>query len=263
VREGTVRVRMPASNNIKIIEVTYYHLCGNRRWPTPSTEKKSAAKAIIVSDLESGVLDEDDVPTARVACDQVYSHMHEFADVTYERFVRNLEAERGRFRANRNRAAREELLMQRDGQLHTRNCHNSRGEPVFDMHPAKLELREDDKAGPHKGKSPSGFQKTQMNYEGFDNAISKNASTKKKGYKSTIIIAILRVLHLESKLFAPLRNSAHGRTQLFTPHRNSPILRAVACEQHRTWVSLFRSLCACPRHKSTEGWIKTFAVKIQ
>jgi hypothetical protein len=47
----------------------------------PLQLKKSAAKAIIMSNLESGVLDEN-VPTARVAWDQVYSHMHEFADVT-------------------------------------------------------------------------------------------------------------------------------------------------------------------------------------
>jgi hypothetical protein len=65
-----------------------------------------------VYDLESGLLDED-VPTARAAWDQVYSRMHEFADVTYERFARNLETERGRYRANRARAAQEEVLMQR------------------------------------------------------------------------------------------------------------------------------------------------------
>jgi hypothetical protein len=134
--------------------------------------KKSAAKAIIMSDLESGILDED-VPLPRVAWDQVYRHMQEFADVTFEQFGRNLVAERNRFSTNRNQAAQEELFMKRDRQLHPRKEFNSRGEPVFDMHVAKLELREDVEAGRHKGKTPSDFQETRTNYESFDETIFK------------------------------------------------------------------------------------------
>ena len=118
--------------------------------------KNSAAKAIIVSDLESGILDED-VPLPIVAWDQVYRHMQEFADVTFEQFGRNLIAERRRFFMNRNRVAQEELFMKRDQQLHPRKEFNSRGEPVFNMHAAKLELRKDVEAGCHKGKTPSDF----------------------------------------------------------------------------------------------------------
>jgi hypothetical protein len=53
---------------------------------------KRATKTIIKSDLEAGILDEDmSLPT--VAWDQVYRHMHEFVDVTFEQFGRNLIAE--------------------------------------------------------------------------------------------------------------------------------------------------------------------------
>ena len=73
----------------------------------------SAAKAVIESDLDSGVL-ELEIPMAREAWDQQYSHMHEFQEITYEQFSRNLGGERERFSKKLNRAAEEELMMQRD-----------------------------------------------------------------------------------------------------------------------------------------------------
>jgi hypothetical protein len=83
-------------------------------------------------------------------------------------FARNLAAERGRFRKNENRAFHEESLMLRDRQIYPRREHNSHGEPVFDLHPAKLELREDVKAGMHKGLTPADFQAKRINYGYFD-----------------------------------------------------------------------------------------------
>jgi hypothetical protein len=171
--------------------------------------KTSAAKAIIVSNLESGIHDED-VPLPRVAWDQIYRHMHELTDVTFEQFGRNLIAEQTRFSTNRNRAAQEEPFMKRDRQLHPRKEFNSRGEPVFDIHAAKLEPREDVKAGLHRGKTPSDFQDTRT--KASTRLFSKNISTRKKGYKSTIIIVIKS--KLRSVNMASVRQIASVRQKM-------------------------------------------------
>jgi hypothetical protein len=73
---------------------------------------------------------------------------------------------------NENRAFQEEYLMLRDRQIHPRREHNSHGETVFDLHLAKLELREDVKAGMHKGPTPADFQAKRKS--------SKNMFAKKK-----------------------------------------------------------------------------------
>jgi hypothetical protein len=142
-----------------------------------------------VYDLEAGILDED-VPLPGVAWEG-YRHMYEFADVTFDQFARNLTAERLRFSKNRNRAAQEELFMKRDRQLHPRKEFNSRGEPVFDMHAAKLELREDIVAGHHtRERLRRTFRKRGRTTKASTRLFSKKASTRKKGYKSTITIVI-------------------------------------------------------------------------
>jgi hypothetical protein len=47
---------------------------------------------------------------------------------------------------------------------------------------------------------------------------------------------IMKEVHLESKFFAPHRNSAHGGTEFFTTQRNSPICSAEACAlAHNTY----------------------------
>jgi hypothetical protein len=46
---------------------------------------------------------------------------------------------------------------------------NSHGEPVFDLHPTKLELHEDVKSpGTHKGLTPADLQARRPNYRYFD-----------------------------------------------------------------------------------------------
>ena len=75
--------------------------------------KNSATKAVIESDLDSGVLDLE-VPMAREVWDQQYSLMQEFQEIMYEQFSRNLQAECKRFSKNLNQVAEEELMMQWD-----------------------------------------------------------------------------------------------------------------------------------------------------
>jgi hypothetical protein len=58
--------------------------------------------------------------------------------------------------------------MLHDRQLRPRQLKNHRGELVFDLHPAKLLLHEDIKAGVHAEMVPSQFQGTRPEYEEFD-----------------------------------------------------------------------------------------------
>jgi hypothetical protein len=58
--------------------------------------------------------------------------------------------------------------MHRDRQLNPRSQSNARGELVMDLHPGKLELREDVIAGRHLGMTPKDFQLTRANYQLFD-----------------------------------------------------------------------------------------------
>jgi hypothetical protein len=122
--------------------------------------RNSVAKAIIVSDLQAGILDVD-TPTARDAWDDVYNRMADFKDVTFKQFPSNLGAENRRYLKNRERYMKEEFLMHRDRQIHPRSEFNSRGEPVFDLHPAKLELRENVKLSAYASKL-RGFRKNQV-----------------------------------------------------------------------------------------------------
>jgi hypothetical protein len=131
------------------------------RWDT------SAAKYVIQTDLMSGVLDTD-FPTPQEAWGDVYSRVAEIQVITYEKFVNNLRLERDRHANNINRSAMEEVHMHRDRRFNPRSQSNARGELVMDLHPGKLELREDVIAGRHLGMTPEGFQLTRPNYQLFD-----------------------------------------------------------------------------------------------
>jgi hypothetical protein len=58
----------------------------------------------------------------------------------------------------------EEILYERDKLMHPRQDRNNRGELVFDLHPAKLLLREDVESGEHERMTPSDFQATRPEY---------------------------------------------------------------------------------------------------
>jgi hypothetical protein len=61
----------------------------------------------------------------------------------------------------------EEQYLARDRQLHRRQSHNHRGEPVFDLSPAKLLLRKDIKNKVHTTKQPSELQASREEYKQF------------------------------------------------------------------------------------------------
>jgi hypothetical protein len=59
---------------------------------------------------------------------------------------------------------RHEILYERDKLMQIRQDRNNSGEPVFDLHPAKLLLREDVKRGENEQMTRSDFQATRPGY---------------------------------------------------------------------------------------------------
>jgi hypothetical protein len=123
----------------------------------------SEARKIIISDLEEGILDVD-APSAKNAWDECYSKMAEFANVPFEQFQKRLADHRIQQQTRLNKSTMEEGLYEGDKLMHARQDRNNRGELVFDLHPAKLLLREDVESGEHERMTPSDFQATRPEY---------------------------------------------------------------------------------------------------
>jgi hypothetical protein len=123
----------------------------------------SEARKIIIADLEDGILDVD-APSARNAWDECYSKLAEFANVPFEQFQKRLADHRDQHQRRLSKATMEEICYERDKLMHTRQDRNNRGELVFDLHPAKLLLREDVESGLHDQMTPSDFQATRPEY---------------------------------------------------------------------------------------------------
>jgi hypothetical protein len=76
-------------------------------------------------------------------------------------------------------------LYERDKLMHTRQDRNNRGELVFDLHPAKLLLREDGKSGEREGMAPSALQATRPEYICSSRINSKSAFIKRSSARSS------------------------------------------------------------------------------
>jgi hypothetical protein len=123
----------------------------------------SEAKKIIIADLEEGIIDVD-APSAQNAWDECYSKMAEFANVPFEQFQKRLADHRIQHQNRLNRATMEDIFYEEDKRMHPRKDRNNRGELVFDLHRAKLLLREDVLSGGHEGMTPSDLQATRPEY---------------------------------------------------------------------------------------------------
>ena len=100
----------------------------------------------------------------------LYNHKRPeiFNEIDFSQFKARMEDYTTKNKERRDRSMMESAWMLNDRQLHPRQLKNHRGELVFDLHPAKLLLREDIKAGAHVGIVPSEFQGTRDEYEEFD-----------------------------------------------------------------------------------------------
>jgi hypothetical protein len=86
------------------------------------------------------------------------------ANVPFEQFQKRLADHRIQHQQQLNKATMEEILYERDTLMHARQDRNNRGELVFDLHPAKLLLRDDVERGEHEQMTPSDLQATRPEY---------------------------------------------------------------------------------------------------
>lgn len=122
----------------------------------------------MLEDLEPGgwLYDEEDADP--VVLYSVYRHQHEeFQDVPFDQFKVRLNEYRKQTEKRRARSKQEEEWMVHDRQIHPRQSHNHRGEPVFDLDEAKTLLRGDIENGLHKTMTPMELRESRTAYQKF------------------------------------------------------------------------------------------------
>jgi hypothetical protein len=124
-----------------------------------------AAKHIIMDDLLCGILPvSDDEISAEEAWELQYEHMAEFIrdGVVFSQFKARLADHRAKVLKNMAQSTYERDALTHDRLLHPRQMVNHRGAPVFDLSPAKLQLREDIEDGKHLRMSPSQLRQSRI-----------------------------------------------------------------------------------------------------
>jgi hypothetical protein len=129
---------------------------------------KQTARGMILEDLEPGgiLYGRDDVTAERAFT--YYKTLPEFENIVFSQFEARLKGHRKQVSSNDALASRNAHALEHDRGLYLRPTHNERGEPVFDMHPAKELLRGDIRNGVHQTMSPSELQRTRPEYMVFD-----------------------------------------------------------------------------------------------
>ena len=129
----------------------------------------SEAKNIVLDDLLKGVLPVDaNILSAEDAWELTYKCMYEFKDVPFQQFKDRLRDHRKQMKSGLQRSNIEEEALQHDRKLYPRQLKNSKGELVFDLHPAKLLLRKDVAERKHLMMKPMELQETRPECLLFD-----------------------------------------------------------------------------------------------
>ena len=127
------------------------------------------AQKILVADLEAGILPPSSatMPPKEV-WDTVYAMLPKFSGMEYTKFCNRLCALWNAYSASHRLAARDAAALQHDCKLHPRKLVNARGEPVFDLSPAKLLLQQDVKNKKHVSMTLAALCQSRNEYLVFD-----------------------------------------------------------------------------------------------
>jgi len=127
---------------------------------------------IIMEDLVRGLLPlENEELTAEEAWELCYKNMAEFVNVEFSQFKERLRDHRKQVKGDLGRAQEEEELLTQDREVFPRKDVNARGEPVFDLHPAKDLLRQDVADKKHILLTPQQLWRTRKEYQDFTKPI--------------------------------------------------------------------------------------------
>jgi hypothetical protein len=129
---------------------------------------KNPARVIILGDLEAGILPIDETELSTEEAWDTYKRIYEFKNVPFRQFSDRLRDHREQVRFQLEKNLEEELAFAHDRCLHPRRTHNRRGELVFDLTPAKQQLREDVEKGVHEQMTAAELQESNQVYWPFD-----------------------------------------------------------------------------------------------
>ena len=150
--------------------------------------RTSQAKRILLEDLyihKMIPLDRNEL-SARDAWDMVYSHLAEFRAMSYPMFREKLNYYRNRAIKEDTVAIVEDNALVHDRLLFPRRLVNSKNEIVFDLHPAKMLLRDDVENERHVNPTPSELQATQQAYLVFPKRKFKERIYQEVRYKKFV-----------------------------------------------------------------------------
>ena len=131
---------------------------------------KSRSRDIILEDLINGIIPyEEEKCSPDHAWNTWYCFIPEIIEekVVYSQFKERFVAHQRQISKKKKQSTREEEAFQYHATLHPRKTYNTRGELVFDLHPAKPLLREDVLDGKHKQLTPMQLHKTRPEYQEF------------------------------------------------------------------------------------------------
>ena len=125
----------------------------------------SAAREIILEDLEPGGIlhQEDHVPVEIVW--EIYKLYPEFENVVYDQFKKRLVDHREQAAKRFQTSTQEEMMLKHDRELYPEELYNHRGEAVFSRFPAAQLLEEDVENGVHEGKTAAELQGSRIEYD--------------------------------------------------------------------------------------------------
>eukprot|EP00980_Cylindrotheca_fusiformis_P026501 scaffold16306_cov113-Cylindrotheca_fusiformis.AAC.1 len=136
--------------------------------------RSSAARAIVIEDLVRGILPLENSQMTAEEAFEIYREMDEFAGVVFVQFRLRLKDHRSQVKKDLLRSRYEEECLRHDRRLFPRKSVDHNGTPVFDLHPAKLLLRQDVAEKKHLQMTPFQLWESRDEYLEFEQAFFRN-----------------------------------------------------------------------------------------
>lgn len=129
--------------------------------------RNSEAKEILLEDLARGFLPFGEADCPADMAWAYYKQKAAFSSVQFDQFKERLKDHRAQQNQLKKDAMSDAAALEHDEKLYPRKMKNQRGEPVFDLSPAKLLLREDVAAKKHTTMTTEFFRRSRSEYMVF------------------------------------------------------------------------------------------------
>ena len=130
----------------------------------------SKAKEMVLEDLIEGIVPlTDEECMAEEAWEVWYKNMAEFVreNVLFEQFKDRFKDHHKQISSKKIKSHKEMQAFLHHRSLHPEKTHNEKGEPLYDVHPAKPLLQDDVQMKKHKAMTPTDLQASRTEYGAF------------------------------------------------------------------------------------------------